>query len=57
MAATVWFLDTSKDPKLAEHPQLWTCVLILVVASIVCTAVAASLCSQREFHVKTPEKD
>jgi ABC-2 type transport system permease protein len=57
VAATVWFLDTSRDPKLVEHPQLWTCVLVLVVASIVCTVVAASLCSQREFHVKTPEKD
>jgi ABC-2 type transport system permease protein len=57
VAATLWFLDISRDPKLAEHPQLWTCVLILVVASIVCTAAAASLCSQREFHVKTPEKD
>jgi ABC-2 type transport system permease protein len=57
VAATWWFLDTSKDPKLAEHPQLWTCVLTLVIASVVCTVVAASLCSQREFHVKTPEKD
>jgi ABC-2 type transport system permease protein len=57
VAATAWFFDTAKDPQLTEHPQLWTCVLILSFASIVSTTIAASLCSQREFHVKTPEKD
>ena len=45
------------DPTLAEHPQLSTCVLVVVGASLVCTALAGWLCSLREFHVKTPEKE
>jgi hypothetical protein len=57
VAAETWFLDIVKDPKLTEHPRLMSCVLILSVISVVCTAAAAMLCSQREFHVKTPEKD
>jgi ABC-2 type transport system permease protein len=56
VAAAAWFLDTETDPSLAEHPQLSTCVLILVSASLVLAALAAWLCSRREFHVKTPEK-
>ena len=57
VAAATWFLDPIKDPQLAEHPQLSTCVWVLVITSLVCTAIAAWLCSQREFHVKTPEKE
>lgn len=57
VAAETWFIDLLKDPQIAEHPQLSTCILVLVVATIICTALAAFLCSQREFHVKTPEKD
>ena len=30
---------------------------VLLVGSLVCTILAAWLCSRREFHVKTPEKD
>jgi hypothetical protein len=30
--------------------------MILLVASVVCSMLAAYLCSRREFHVKTPEK-
>lgn len=56
IAAATWFLDTRSDPKLAEHPSLSTCVLVLLGASLVCAVVASWLCSQREFHVKTPEK-
>jgi ABC-2 type transport system permease protein len=56
VAAVLWFLNIKDDPKLAEHPQLSTCVLILLCTSLVCTAVAGWLCSQQEFHVKTPEK-
>lgn len=55
VAGAAWFFDTTNDPHLIAHPQLWTCVSILVVASLICTAIAAILCSQREFHVKTPE--
>ena len=57
VAAVAWFLDPVKDPQLTEHPQLSTCVCVLVITSLVCTAIAAWLCSQREFHVKTPEKE
>ena len=56
VAAILWFLNIKDDPTLAEHPQLSTCVLILLGTSLVCTAVAGWLCSQYEFHVKTPEK-
>ncbi|HEX3600335.1 MAG TPA: ABC transporter permease [Lacipirellulaceae bacterium] len=57
VAAEAWFLDVVKDPTLTEHPQLSTCIWFLIIVSLVCTAIAASLCTQREFHVKTPEKD
>jgi ABC-2 type transport system permease protein len=55
-AADAWQLDIQNDPKLLEHPQIGTCLLVLLIGSAVCTIVAAFLCSRREFHVKTPEK-
>lgn len=55
-AAEVWQFDVRLDPNLAEHPSIFACVTTLLVASLVCTLVGAWLCSQREFHVKTPEK-
>lgn len=57
VAATTWFIDLTQPSPLAEHPQLSTCIWVLVGVSIIGTAAAAWLCSQREFHVKTPEKD
>jgi len=57
IAADAWQFDVASDPQLAEHPQLATCVAVLVVGSVVCTMLAAWLCAGREFHVKTPEKD
>ena len=57
IAAAAWLLDIETDPTLADHPQLSTNILVLVGASIVSTALAAWLCSRREFHVKTPEKE
>jgi hypothetical protein len=57
VAATAWLLDKESDPTLAEHPTLRTCILVLVCGSLICTAIAAVLCSNREFHVKTPEKE
>jgi ABC-2 type transport system permease protein len=56
VAAAAWFLNIKEDPTLAEHPSLSTCVLILLGVSLVCTTLAGWLCSQYEFHVKTPEK-
>ena len=56
-AAGVWQLDTNSDPGLTEHPQLVTCVAVLLIASLACTAIAGWLCMQREFHVKTPEQE
>jgi ABC-2 type transport system permease protein len=57
VAAAAWMLNIETDPTLAEHPQLSTCILVLVSASVVCTILASWLCSRREFHVKTPEKE
>jgi ABC-2 type transport system permease protein len=57
VAAEAWQLYTQTDPTLAEHPQISTCLLVLLSASLICTALAAWLCSHREFHVKTPEKE
>lgn len=56
VAAAAWFLNIKDDPTLGEHPQLSTCVVILLGVSLVCTTFASWLCSQSEFHVKTPEK-
>lgn len=57
LGADAWQFDIRKDPDLLTHPQSSTCYLVLLGASVVCTLLAAMLCSQREFHVKTPEKD
>jgi ABC-2 type transport system permease protein len=56
IAAQVWGIDVRNDPELAEYPQVRTCVMVLLGASVVFTALAAFLCSRKEFHVKTPEK-
>jgi ABC-2 type transport system permease protein len=55
-AAEAWQLDIRTDPKLLEHPQFGTCLIVLFVGSLVLTALAAFLCSRREFYVKTAEK-
>jgi hypothetical protein len=56
MAAEAWQLDVGLDPKLAEHPSVRAAVGVLLLASLACTVLAALACSNREFHVKTPEK-
>jgi len=56
VAAAAWFLNIKEDPTLMEHPQLSTCVLILLGVCMVCMILGGWLCSQSEFHVKTPEK-
>lgn len=56
IAADAWQLNLQSDPDLLEHPQLSTCIWVLLIASVVCAALAAWLCTEREFHVKTPEK-
>ena len=56
VTANAWQLNVRDDPKLLEHPDLSTCITVLLAASLVCTVLAAWLCSRREFHVKTPEK-
>jgi ABC-2 type transport system permease protein len=57
LSAEAWQFDIKRDPQLLEHPQVSTCLIVLLTASFVCTVLAAFLCSQREFHVKTPEKN
>src|SRR5581483_9536309 len=56
LAAQGWQLDVLNDPTLATHPRVITCIAVLVLTSILSSAIAAFLCSRREFHVKTPEK-
>ena len=56
IAAEAWQLNLRDDPELLTHPLLSTCFLVLVLGIIFCTALGAWICSQREFHVKTPEK-
>ncbi len=56
IAAEAWQLDIDRDPLLLEHPQISTCIMVLLIAGLIFTLLAAYLCSRREFHVKTPEK-
>ena len=56
VAAEAWQLEVRNDPKLLQHPQLGTCIIVLAVASLIFTALAAYVCSRREFYVKTAEK-
>jgi ABC-2 type transport system permease protein len=56
VSADAWQLKVRDDPKLLEHPDQATCVMVILGASAVSTVLAAWLCSRREFHVKTPEK-
>jgi ABC-2 type transport system permease protein len=55
-AADAWQLDLRNDPNLLEHPQKGTCLLVLLLGSMIFALLASWLCSRREFHVKTPEK-
>jgi ABC-2 type transport system permease protein len=55
-AAETWQLDIQNDPKLLQHPQVATCLVVLLVGSLLCAVAGAFLCSRKEFHVKTPEK-
>jgi hypothetical protein len=57
MAAEAWQIDLRRDPNLLLHPQLSTCISVLLLASLLASILAAWLCASREFHVKTPEKD
>lgn len=57
IAAEAWQLNTGRDPNLLEHPTTSTCLTVLLVASLVCTVLAAIVCARREFYVKTPEKN
>jgi ABC-2 type transport system permease protein len=56
LAGEAWQLNVKADPKLLDHPALGTCFQVLVVGSLLCTALAAYLCSRREFYLKTPER-
>lgn len=56
MAAEAWQLNLRDDPQLLLHAASSTSYMALTLGTIVCAALAAWLCSQREFHVKTPEK-
>ena len=56
MAAEAWQLNLREDPQLLLQAASLTSYMVLTLGTIVCAALAAWLCSQREFHVKTPEK-
>jgi ABC-2 type transport system permease protein len=55
IAAEAWQLNIRADPDLLDHPTQSTCVIVLLSACAVATVLSAVICSQREFHVKTPE--
>lgn len=57
LASDAWQLRVERNPELAGHPTAQTCLLVLAGASLVFTVLAAVICSQREFHVKTPDKE
>lgn len=57
IADNLWQLEVRNDPGLLLHPSWGQSIATLVTASLVCTVIASWLCTQREFHVKTPEKD
>jgi ABC-2 type transport system permease protein len=57
LSADAWQLDLINDPQLLEHPTLQTCLMVLIAASLILVTVGAVICSGREFHVKTPEKN
>jgi ABC-2 type transport system permease protein len=57
VAADAWQFDLRRDPELLEHPPISTCLVVLLIGSLVCTILAAWLGTTREFHVKTPEKE
>ena len=57
LAADVWQFDVQSDPQLLQHPSTAICLTVLLVGSLVCAVLAAWLCSQREFYVKTPERN
>jgi ABC-2 type transport system permease protein len=56
IAAEAWQLNLLEDPQLLTHPTLSASFLALILGGVVCAVLAAWICSQREFHVKTPEK-
>ena len=56
IAAEMWQLDAKSHPGVLEHPRIRTCLAVILVGSLACTALAAFLFSRREFYVKTPEK-
>jgi ABC-2 type transport system permease protein len=56
IANEAWQMRIDQDPNLLEHPQVSTCIQILLIASLVMLLLAALLCSRKEFYVKTPEK-
>ncbi|HEY4232817.1 MAG TPA: ABC transporter permease [Lacipirellulaceae bacterium] len=55
LAAEAWQFDVDRDPQLLQYPSTATCMIVLLVATIVCAILAAWLCSRREFHVKVPD--
>jgi ABC-2 type transport system permease protein len=56
LAADFWQFDVKSDPRLLDHPQMRTSLIVLLATSAVCAVLAAILFSVREFYVKTPEK-
>jgi ABC-2 type transport system permease protein len=50
-----WNIDIEKDPLLLEHPQISTCILVLLGASLAASLIASVIFTLKEFRVKTPE--
>ncbi len=57
IAAEAWQFNVRQDPALLDHPQLGTCVAILLLGCLICAVLATFIFSKREFYVKTPESN
>ncbi|MGC8561371.1 MAG: ABC transporter permease [Phycisphaerae bacterium] len=55
-AARTWNLVIRGDRHLKAYPHNWVCVIVLLSACIITALLAAFICNNREFYVKTPVK-
>ena len=55
-AARTWNLVIRGDRHLKAYPHNWLCITMLLSTCIIAALLAAFICNNREFYVKTPVK-
>ncbi len=55
-AARTWNLVIRGDRHLKAYPHSWVCISVLLSTCIIAALLAAYICNNREFYVKTPIK-